>query len=170
MYDDQHVYSKPGGAQTPEEKKAVAKAEAVAAAGSPEGAPALVQHRHRTRDTYDHDPTTTGMYDDGHVYTDRAGSLTWKFAGGPKAEYDAATAAKNPSLVQHKHHHHKSARDTYDHDPTTTGMYDDGRVYTDKAGSLTWKFAGGPKAEYDAAVAASKPALVQHRHHHHRTN
>jgi hypothetical protein len=30
------------------------------------------------------------MYDDGHVYTDKAGALTWKFAGGPKAEYDAA--------------------------------------------------------------------------------
>jgi len=40
------------------------------------------------------DPDTTSMYDDGHVYTDKAGSLTWKYAGGPKAEFDAAKAAK----------------------------------------------------------------------------
>lgn len=41
------------------------------------------------------------MYDDGHVYTDHAGSLNWKFAGGPAAEYEAAMAAKASSkLVQ----------------------------------------------------------------------
>jgi len=39
------------------------------------------------------------MYDDSHIYTDKAGSLSWKYAGGPKAEYDAANALKNPSLV-----------------------------------------------------------------------
>ena len=30
------------------------------------------------------------MYDDGHVYTDKPGNVNWKFAGGPKAELDAA--------------------------------------------------------------------------------
>jgi len=40
MYDDQHVYSKPGEswAKTTEEKKAVAKEEAMAKAGAPDNA------------------------------------------------------------------------------------------------------------------------------------
>ena len=125
----------------------------------------LVQHKHHNhhhkyaRDSYDHDPTTTSMYDDGHVYTDKPGNVNWKFAGGPKAELDAAIAAKQakaapapPALMQ------KSAKDSYDHDPTTTSMYDDGHVYTDKPGNVNWKFAGGPKAELDAAQAAKKAA------------
>jgi len=113
------------------------------------------------------------MYDDGHVYTDKPGNVNWKFAGGPKAELDASIAAKKakaagpatPALMQ------KSAKDSYDHDPTTTSMYDDGHVYTDKPGNVNWKFAGGPKAELDASIAAKKakaaapaaaaPALVQ---------
>jgi len=136
MYDDQHVYSAPGGFQAPvgDAKKS------------------LTQTRHRVRDTYDHDPTTTSMYDDGWKYSD-AGALNWKFAGGPKAEYDAAVTSKKPappveSLAQRK--------DSYDHDPTTASMYDDAdkiKTYS-AAGALNWKFAGGPKAEYDAWVAS----------------
>jgi len=112
------------------------------------------------RDTYDKDPNTSGMYDDGHVYTNNAGSLNWKFAGGPKAEYDASIAANKPALVQHKHHHHRSNKDTYDKDPTSSSMYDDGHVYTDKPGSLSWKYP----AEVEAPVAKS---LVHQKHHHH---
>jgi len=137
MYDDQHVYSAPGGFQAPvgDAKKS------------------LTQTRHRVRDTYDHDPTTTSMYDDGWKYSD-AGALNWKFAGGPKAEYDAWVAsqpkkeAPKESLAQRK--------DSYDHDPTTASMYDDAdKIKTYSApGALNWKFAGGPKAEYDAWVAS----------------
>lgn len=125
------------------------------------------------------------MYDDGDkikTYAPAgAGSLKWKFAGGPKAEYDA-DGKPDPkyveALVQQRHHHHKL--DSFDHDPTTSSMYDDGdkvKTYAPAgAGTLKWKFAGGPKAEYDAD---GKPdpkyveALSQQRHHrknkkHHR--
>ena len=97
------------------------------------------------------------MYDDGHVYTPAPGTLNWKFAGGPKAEFEAAQAKAKPepsvaeALVQRTH------KDTYDHDPTTASMYDDGHVYTPAPGSLNWKFAGGPKAEFEAAQAKAKP-------------
>jgi hypothetical protein len=107
------------------------------------------------RDTYDKDPTTTSMYDDGHVYTDHAGSLKWKFAGGPAAEYAAATGHKPFALTQHRHH----MRDSFDKDPTSASMYDDGHVYTDHAGSLKWVFAGGPAAEYGAATGHKPFAL-----------
>ena len=103
------------------------------------------------------------MYDDGDkikTYNQNGlGSLNWKFAGGPKAEYDAAKAArKKPepteTLTQF------ARRDSFDADPTTASMYDDGdkvKTYNQKGlGSLNWKFAGGPKAEYDAAKAANK--------------
>ena len=49
------------------------------------------------------------MYDDGFQYS-APGALNWKFAGGPKAEYDTAKASKKEAgpvevLTQHKHHH-----------------------------------------------------------------
>jgi len=88
--------------------------------------------------------------------------LNWKFAGGPKAEYDAAKAAKTEkkeateTLTQFA----RTNRDSFDADPTTASMYDDGdkvKTYNQKGlGSLNWKFAGGPKAEYDAAKAKAK--------------
>ena len=92
------------------------------------------------------------MYDDSWTFS-APGGLDWKFAGGPKAEYDAAQSSKKPAgpvevLAQRK--------DSFDHDPTTASMYDDcdkQKTYS-AAGALSWKFAGGPKAEYDAAVAA----------------
>ena len=80
------------------------------------------------------------MYDDGHVYTDKAGSLKWKFV--------PTEPAKEASLSQKD----KVKQDTYDHDPTTTSMYDDGHVYTDKPGSLNWKKAA-PKAKNGTAEA-----------------
>jgi hypothetical protein len=80
MYDDQHVYSNPGGYQA-------------SYAPPAKEAPALMQHRARARDTFDHDPTSTSMYDDSWTFS-APGALDWKFAGGPTAEYDAAMAAK----------------------------------------------------------------------------
>jgi len=128
-----------------------------------------MRHHHKARDTYDQDPNTASMFDDGHVYTDTAGSIKWKFAGGPAAEYQAATGYNPYTLSQHRHqnkHHHK-ARDTYDQDPNTSSMYDDGHVYTDTAGSVKWKFAGGPAAEYQSATGYNPYTLSQHRHQHH---
>lgn len=74
MYDDQHVYSNAGGFKV---------------ADPAAKAPALMQHRLKTKDTFDHDPTTTSMYDDSWTFS-APGGLDWKFAGGPKAEFDAA--------------------------------------------------------------------------------
>jgi hypothetical protein len=152
MYDDRHVYSNAGAFKA-------------SAGGAGKAAPVegLVQHRLRTRDSYDFDPTTTSMYDDGDkikTYNQNGlGSLNWKFAGGPKAEYDAAIAArKKPEPTETLTQFARSNRDSFDADPTTASMYDDGdkiKTYNGKvAGSLNWKFAGGPKAEYDAAMAA----------------
>ena len=47
----------------------------------------------------------------------------------------------------------RNMKDSFDHDPTTASMYDDvDKIKTMSApGKLSWKFAGGPKAEYDAA-------------------
>merc|ERR1712127_2953 len=115
-----------------------------------------MQTRSRARDSFDHDPTTSSMYDDGFQYS-APGGLNWKFAGGPKAEYDAAMAAAKPAapvevLAQ------SMKLDSFDPDPTTASMYDDGdKVKTYSAnGKLNWKYAGGPKAEYDAAQAKKK--------------
>jgi 3',5'-cyclic AMP phosphodiesterase CpdA len=110
--------------------KAYKKEQAILKAGAPEpadtrvdmvgdgGDEALMQkrhhHSHRARDTFDNDPDTSSMYDNGHVYTDTAGSIKWKYAGGPAAEYQAATGYNPYKLVQHKHRHHHRARDTYD--------------------------------------------------------
>jgi len=114
----------------------------------------MMQTRRRARDSFDHDPTTSSMYDDGFQYS-APGGLNWKFAGGPKAEYDAAMKAAKPAapvevLAQR--------RDSFDADPTTASMYDDGdKVKTYSAnGKLNWKYAGGPKAEYDAEPAKVK--------------
>ena len=93
------------------------------------------------------------MYDDGHVYTDKAGSLKWKFAWGPTKEFEASQTPKPEAptgaaaLIQR----YRNRKDTFDQDPTTASMYDDGHVYTDKAGSLKWKFAGGPTKEFEAS-------------------
>jgi len=156
MYDDGHVYTDKPGSLTwkyPAAKATPAEAEAPVAKS-------LVHqkhHHHRhggNKDTFDHDPDTASMYDDQLVYstpgTFRPSANAAPAGGKSGAEKDTAPAGnpEAPALVQHAHR----ARDTYDHDPTTTSMYDDGHVYTDKAGALTWQFAGGPKAEYDAAV------------------
>lgn len=89
----------------------------------------LVQHR--KRDSFDADPTTASMYDDGDKQKTYSapGKLNWKFAGGPKAEYDASNTAKDAPvevLTQHRHHHHHQGQDSFDADPTTASMYDDG--------------------------------------------
>jgi len=111
------------------------------------------------------------MYDDGHVYTDTAGSVKWKYAGGPAAEYQSATGFNPYKLVQHKHHHHRNRRDTFDQDPTSTSMYDDGHVYTDKAGSLKnepvkeEKKEAAPEAKKEAAPPAK---TLMHKKHHHK--
>jgi hypothetical protein len=95
-------------------------------------------HRNNGRagaDTFDHDPDTTSMYDDQHVYGN---------AGEYKASFQGPSKAK--ALMQHR----LRARDSFDFDPTTTSMYDDTFKYS-APGALDWQFAGGPKAEYDAA-------------------
>ena len=186
--------------------------------GGPAPVEGLAQHRHHRRDSFDHDPTTASMYDDGDKQKTYSapGQLKWKFAGGPKAEYDAEpkkeagpvevlsqSRRNHKKKAHHRHHrngggrgadtfdndpdttsmyddqhvysnpggfqaspdaakkslmqHRSRARDTFDHDPTTTSMYDDSWTFS-APGGLDWKFAGGPKAEYDAAQAAKKPA------------
>jgi hypothetical protein len=136
--------------------------------------------QHRKRDSIDADPTTASMYDDGDKQKTYSapGKLNWKFAGGPKAEYDASNTAKDAPvevLTQHRHHHHHQGQDSFDADPTTASMYDDGdkqKTYS-AAGKLNWKFAGGPKAEYDAAVGGKKadaPVESLHQRSHHRRN
>jgi hypothetical protein len=55
------------------------------------------------------------------------------------------------SLIQRRVLRAGSRKDTFDQDPNTSSMYDDGHVYTDKAGSLKWKFAGGPTKEFEAS-------------------
>ena len=40
------------------------------------------------------------MYDDGHVYTDDAGHIKWKYEGGPAAEYQKATGFNPYALIQ----------------------------------------------------------------------
>ena len=140
-----------------------------------------MRHHHKARDTYDQDPNTSSMYDDGHVYTDTAGSVKWKFAGGPAAEYQSATGYNPYTLSQHKKHHYRSKRDTYDQDPTSTSMYDDGHVYTTQAGSLkneavpAAKKEAAPAAKKEAAPAAKKEAeaappakALMHKKHHHK--
>ena len=220
MYDDGHAYSVAGKF----------KKGPIVVGKSPPGGGAQVetmirpdsslhQIRRSKRDSYDADPTTSSMYDDGHQYG-APGSLEWKFAGGPKAEFDAAKA-KGAALSQHHHHHkhHRNTKDSFDNDGATASMYDDQHVYSEPGqnwalsprekaekakadklmagpapveglvqhrgqgqdsfdadpttvsmfddgdkiktynhgkglGSLNWKFAGGPKAEYDVAKAA----------------
>lgn len=72
------------------------------------------------------------MYDDGDkikTYS-AAGALNWKFAGGPKAEYDKAMEGKKaaaPVEVLSQ----KYKKDTFDGDSGSTSMYDDGHVYSE---------------------------------------
>jgi len=178
MYDDGWVYSQPGK---------FSKGPIVVGKSPPGGGkqvetvlnPAqqsLRQIARSRRDSYDHDPTTSSMYDDGHQYS-APGALNWKFAGGPKAEYDAAKASKPEAgpvevLTQHKHHHkhHRNAVDSFDHDGDTSSMYDDQHVYS-KPGK-NWALSPKEKKEKEAddkltmAGAAAPAELAQHRHHH----
>lgn len=64
------------------------------------------------------------MYDDRHVYTDDAGHINWKFEGGPAAEYQKATGYNPYKLIQ------VDRKDSFDMDPDTASMYDDGHVYS----------------------------------------
>jgi hypothetical protein len=81
MYDDQHVYSKPGKFESPEEEKEAAKKEAALKTGAPEAVTeeSLSQHYRGKGDTFDNDPDTASMYDDGWVY-----SHPGKFTAGDK--------------------------------------------------------------------------------------
>ena len=64
MYDDQHVYSEPGkSVMSDKEKKEKASEDKLK--GGPAPVEGLAQHRHHRRDSFDHDPTTASMYDDG---------------------------------------------------------------------------------------------------------
>jgi hypothetical protein len=114
------------------------------------------------------------MYDDGFQYS-APGSLNWKFAGGPKAEYDAAMASKKAGpvevLSQHKHHHkhHRNAADSFDHDKDTASMYDDQHVYSKpgKGWALSPKEKKEKESEEKLMTGPAAPAeLAQHRHHH----
>ena len=59
-------------------------------------------NQYRKRDTFDYDPTTIGMYDDGHVYTDKAGSLKWKFVP-PQPKEAKEAAAEAPDIYKKKY-------------------------------------------------------------------
>jgi hypothetical protein len=104
------------------------------------------------------------MYDDGHVYTDTAGSIKWKFAGGPAAEYAAATGYNPYKLSQHKHkkHHHRDRKDTFDSDPTSTSMYDDTHKLGVPAGSLK----NGPEEVPKKEATPPVDGLMHKKHHH----
>jgi len=182
MYDDGHVYTDTAGSVKWKFAGGPAAEYQSATGYNPY---TLSQHRHRhprnRRDTFDQDPTSTSMYDDGHVYTDKAGSLknepvkVEKKEAAPEAKKEAAPAKKEAAppakALMHKKHHHKHARkgqaagsfaqDTYDQDPDTTSMYDDGHVYTDDAGKIKWVFAGGPAAEYAKATGYNPYTMVQ---------
>jgi hypothetical protein len=85
------------------------------------------------RDTFDSDPDTSSMYDDGWVY-----SKPGKFKAGPAPTPTAKEPAKveekpmsapnpaAPALIQRTY----GRKDTFDNDPDTAGMYDDGWVYS----------------------------------------
>jgi len=159
---------------SPKEKKEKEADDKRTMAGA--AAPAeLAQHRHhhRGQDSFDADPTTASMYDDGDkvkTYSPAgAGKLNWKFAGGSKAEYDAAPAKdkapvevlsqhrRNHKKGHHAHHRHlrnngQSGADTFDHDEGTTSMYDDQHAYSN---------AGGLEAA--KPVATKKKAMMQTR-------
>ena len=58
-----------------------------------------------------------------------AGTLAWKYAGGPKAEYDIAQAAKKDAAPAEALSQ-RYRQDTFDHDKDTASMYDDQWVYS----------------------------------------
>jgi len=72
MYDDGWVYSKAGKFQAPQATqnapgKLPAKVEETPMPVAPP--PALLQRSNIRRDTFDNDPDTASMYDDGWVYS-----------------------------------------------------------------------------------------------------
>jgi len=163
MYDDGWVYSKPGkfrASPATAGKKPPADAPAAETPGNPAANVQVHSHHHKhNRDTFDSDPDTASMYDDGWVY-----SKPGKFRGGPASagkkppvDAPAAETPANPAAnVQVRSH--RSRKDTYDKDPTSASMYDDGRTYTDKPGSLKWKYEAASPATPETPVAAAEPA------------
>jgi len=142
MYDDQHAYTKPGTFTPDGAPKTHGDKPEKNTSPIPVPIDGLVQKTLKARDTFDKDPTTASMYDDGHVYTDHAGSLGWKFAGGPAAEYAAATGFNPHNLVQTGTSVQKKSSDTFDKDdknqaePADACVYDDQHAYAAKPGSL----------------------------------
>jgi hypothetical protein len=167
MYDDGHVYTDKAGSFKNAAPVAAPVAEAKAEKAPESKSLMHKKHHHHKhgnggnqgRDTFDHDPDTTSMYDDQHIYS-RPGEFKGNVGQAPNTkgkadETDTSTIPIPVALNQAR------MRDTFDKDPTSTSMYDDGHVYTDHAGTLKWKFAGGPAAEYKAATGHEPFALVQ---------
>jgi len=113
------------------------------------------------------------MYDDGHVYTDKAGSLKWKFAGGPTKEFESSKTpapvapvdvppTKAAALYQRRQHYLNA--DAFDRDPDTASMYDDQQVYS-KPGQ-SWSLSTEEKAalkKKEAALKAGAPENADDR-------
>ena len=84
------------------------------------------------RDTFDSDPDTSSMYDDGWVYSKPGkfkGTAPSPAAPGKKpAEVkEVPMSAPNPAAPAL---YQRSKKDSYDMDPDTASMYDDGWVYS----------------------------------------
>jgi hypothetical protein len=84
------------------------------------------------------------MYDDGDKQKTYSapGKLDWKFAGGPKAEYDAAMSSKKGSAAPVEALIQKYKRDSFDGDSGSASMYDDQHVYSE-AGQYTASVPSG---------------------------
>jgi hypothetical protein len=161
MYDDGWVYSKPGkfskgpivvGKFPPGGGKQVETVLNPAQQSLSHAGHHKSHHHHKDkRDTFDNDQDTASMYDDGWVYSkpgkfSKGPIIVGKFPPGGGKQVETVLRPDSQSLRQIS----RSKRDSYDHDPTTSSMYDDGFQYS-APGALKWKFAGGPKAEFDAA-------------------
>jgi tellurite resistance-related uncharacterized protein len=147
MYDDGWVYSKPGKFKGGDPMAGITGKVPLptkdAPMANPENAPGNLMQTYRERkDTYDFDPDTASMYDDGWVY-----SKPGKFKGGdpmagitgkvplPTKDAPMANPENAPGNLMQKY---RNRKDTYDFDPDTASMYDDGWVY-----SKPGKFKGG---------------------------
>jgi hypothetical protein len=165
MYDDQWAYGKAGKMKggnpmagitgkvplpTPEVQM-----------GNPESAPGnLMQSYRGRRDTFDMDPDTASMYDDGWVY-----GKPGKFKGGnPMAGITGKVPLPTPEVALgnpdsapgNLMQSYRGRKDTYDMDPDTASMYDDQWVYG-KAGKFK---SGNPMAGITGKVPLPTPEVA----------
>jgi hypothetical protein len=93
----------------------------------------LTQRSNVRKDTFDNDPDTASMYDDGWVYSkpgkfqrgDPMAGISHKMNAEWKDEKPFYMVPKD-TLTQRSN----VRKDTFDNDPDTAGMYDDGWVYS----------------------------------------